>query len=84
MGPTEKDDTTSKLITDVVGILPGHMNNWNGPWGKFVRHVWGGVGREKRETIPQDAALVYQYDLDLLDEVRENHTVSDALMIKVC
>jgi len=39
------------------------MNLWNGPWGIFVRHVWGGPGVDKRFNYFTD--MTDSYDIDV-------------------
>ena len=51
---------TQQQVESVVHVSQQHMNLWNGPWGVFVRHVWGGPGKEKR---------LYDFD-DMVDSYR--------------
>merc|ERR1712070_923755 len=50
-------------LQNEVHIAPGHMNRWNGPWGEFIRHVWGGKGKELRRWVFDDMIATLQLDV---------------------
>jgi hypothetical protein len=49
----------SQLLQSVIHIAPHHMNVWNGPWGRFVRHLWSGIGHELRPVFVSDMIARY-------------------------
>ena len=64
---------TNPFIGRVVNRTELHMNVFNGPWGQFVRHLWGGVGIELRHVIPQDQAARYLIDVEkIYDQVLQD------------
>jgi len=40
------------------GVMLAPMGLFNSPWGRYVRHVWGGPGSEMRPTIYDDELRV--------------------------
>lgn len=40
------------------GVMLAPMGLFNSPWGRYVRHVWGGPGSELRSTIYDDELRV--------------------------
>ena len=55
--------TELQLLQLAVNVSQQPMNVWNGPWGVFVRHVWGGPGMDKRFDYFTD--MVDSYDIDV-------------------
>ena len=56
-------NTTKSIFQPVVHVSQQHMNLWNGPWGVFVRHVWGGPGKDKRNWVFDDMIESYRIDV---------------------
>ena len=54
----------SQVARAEIHIASGHMNLWNGPWGQFVRHVWGGPGKELRKWVFDDMIATLRLDVD--------------------
>ena len=54
---------SSSELQAEMHVAPGHMNRWNGPWGEFVRHVWGGSGKEIRGWVFTDMINTLQLDV---------------------
>jgi hypothetical protein len=69
-GCLEKLLATSELVRSVVQVAPGHMNIWNGPWGRYIRHMWSGVGKELRPVFVNDTIARY-----LVNETEEIHNL---------
>ena len=55
---------TSSIIQQQVNISHSHMNTWNGPWGAYLRHAWGGPGKDLRKWVFEDKALSLQLDVE--------------------
>jgi hypothetical protein len=68
------------LARSVVRLHEGHMNDMNGPWGVWVRHLWSGDGGAadpdaKRKWMFQDhmASWGVADEHGLLADVAEKH-----------
>jgi hypothetical protein len=48
----------------VINISQQHMNTWNGPWGEYARHAWGGPGKELRSWVFEDMTLTHRIDVE--------------------
>jgi hypothetical protein len=55
---------TSTQVQQTVNVSTLHMNTWNGPWGAFLRHAWGGPGKELRNWVFEDMVLTHQIDVE--------------------
>ena len=53
----------SPLVQQAVNITNSHMNLWNGPWGVFARHAWGGTGKELRKWVFDDMVTSHRIDV---------------------
>lgn len=52
------------LFKEVFNRTTVHMNVFNGPWGQFVRHLWGGPGKELRNIVQEDLTARYLIDVE--------------------
>jgi hypothetical protein len=65
---------TSPQIQQTVNVSMQHMNTWNGPWGAYLRHAWGGPGKEVRNWVFEDMVLTHLIDVDeSINAVLTNH-----------
>ena len=55
---------TSEEVQQQVNISYSHMNTWNGPWGAYLRHAWGGPGKDLRKWVFEDKVLSLQLDVE--------------------
>lgn len=55
--------TPNPLVKSAIAVSPLHMNAWNGPWGTFVRHIWGGPGKEMRGYAFVNEVASHQVDV---------------------
>lgn len=61
-------------IRDAINVSASHMNAWNGPWGQYIRHVWGGPGKELRKILFSDMVLSHQIDVEhSVKEIETHH-----------
>eukprot|EP00039_Didymoeca_costata_P019554 m.337987 g.337987 ORF g.337987 m.337987 type:complete len:357 (-) comp18285_c0_seq1:1511-2581(-) len=66
-------DKPSKFPTEIK-IHGGHMNLWNGPWGQYVRHVWGGPGKSLRKWLFDDMIARYLINVDVfVDDIMKSN-----------
>ena len=66
-----------------IRVAPGHMNLWNGPWGVFVRHVWGGPGKENRNWAFDDMTTSLGLDVrEMATRVKEAAEALPALALR--
>ena len=54
----------SPLVQGAVNVTHSHMNLWNGPWGVFARHAWGGPGKELRKWVFDDMVASHRIDVE--------------------
>lgn len=76
------NETLYRPVREAVFVPDLSMNVLNGPWGRQIRHIWGGIpGEEKRKYEARD--LVQTYDIDV-DEVLDNVLSSYNGTFKTC
>lgn len=50
---------TPAATADTSGVALAPMVLFNSPWGRYVRHIWGGPGAELRPTAYDDALRMH-------------------------
>jgi len=76
---------TSDVVQQQVNISYSHMNTWNGPWGAYLRHAWGGPGKDLRKWVFEDKVLSLQLDVEKsVETVVAHHLGADSTFDPGC
>lgn len=84
LGLEPANATQNPVVAAGITVSTMHMNTWNGPWGAFARHIWGGPGKEMRAYAFDNEITTFRLDVERSFELIRKSLTGPQLLFDVC